>query len=216
MTEMTIESLNIKLPLDETFYGKTITTGICKQPVTGEIFLGKLGFEGDGVADHKHHGGHDKAVCVYSLDHYPYWEQALEMKMPVAAFGENFSVSNLDEDEVCIGDIFKVGSAIVQISQPRQPCRTLAARYGRSDLVKMVVESGYTGFYFKVLREGMVKKVDKLVLMESDPESITVSFANHIYHHDRMNREGVEKVLAVTALSYSWTESFLELKKRCQ
>ena len=216
MTEMIIESLNIKLPCKETFYEKTVTTGICKQPVDEEIFLGKLGFEGDGVADHKHHGGHDKAVCVYSLDHYPYWEQVLGMKMPVAAFGENFSVSNLKEDEVCIGDIFQVGTAIVQISQPRQPCNTLAARYGRSDFVKMVADSGRTGFYFKVLREGNVKRTDALLLMEKDPENVTVAFANRVYHHDRMNREGIEKVLAVTALSYSWTESFLALKKRCQ
>jgi MOSC domain-containing protein YiiM len=214
--EIIIESLNIGLPGKETFHGKVITTGICKQPVTEELFLRKMGFEGDGVADLKHHGGYDKAVCVYNVEHYPYWEEALGLELSFAAFGENLSVSNLLEDEVCIGDVFKLGTAVVQVSQPRQPCRTLAARYGRSDFVKMVVDSGRTGFYFKVLREGKVKKTETLLLMEKDPENVTVAFANQIYHHDRMNREGIEKVLAVTALSYSWTESFLELKKRCQ
>ena len=130
--EIIIESLNIGLPGKETFHGKEITSGICKQPVTKELFLTKMGFEGDGVADLKHHGGLDKAVCVYSIDHYPYWEEVLGIKMSYAAFGENLSVSNLHEDEVCIGDVFKLGEAIVQVSQPRQPCRTLAARYGRT------------------------------------------------------------------------------------
>ena len=213
MMEMIIESLNIGKPMKEIFQDKEVTTGICKKPVSGPLNLKKLGFEGNGVADSKHHGGYDKAVCVYSTDHYPYWEKVLGIKLPVAAFGENLSVSNLHEDSVCIGDIFQVGTAIVQISQPRQPCRTLAARYGRSDLVKMVVDTGRTGFYFKVLREGMVEREDELILMERNSDNITISFANRILHHDKKNREGIDKVLAVTALSESWRKSFHKLKK---
>jgi MOSC domain-containing protein YiiM len=212
---MIIESLNIGLPGKETFHGKKITTGICKQPVTKELFLKKMGFEGDGVADLKHHGGFDKAVCVYSIDHYPFWEEFLAMKMSYAAFGENLSVSNLHEDEVCIGDVFKLGTAIVQVSQPRQPCRTLAARYGRRDMVKMVIDSGRTGFYLRVMKEGVVKVKNKLVIHERDPRNITVSFANRILHHDKTNCAGIEKVLAVPALSGSWQESFQKLKQRC-
>ncbi len=210
---MIIESLNIGMPEKEMFHGKEVNTGICKQPVSGPLSLKKLGFEGNGVADSKHHGGYDKAVCVYSTDHYPYWERVLGIKLPAAAFGENLSVSDLREDDICIGDIFQAGTAIVQVSQPRQPCRTLAARYGRSDLVKMVVESGFTGFYFKVLREGTVKTKNELVLMERDSNEITVSFANRILHHEKKNREGIEKVLAVPALSGSWQQSFQKLKE---
>ena len=151
---MIIESLNIGKPIKEIFRDKEVTTGICKKPVSGPLNLKKLGFEGNGVADLKHHGGYDKAVCVYSTDHYLYWEEVLGIKLPVAAFGENLSVSGLHEDDVCIGDIFQLGTAIAQVSQPRQPCKTLAARYGRSDLVKMVVDTGRTGFYFKVLKLG--------------------------------------------------------------
>ena len=212
---LTVESLNIGLPGKETFHGKVVKTGICKQPVTKELFLKKLGFEGDGVADLKHHGGYDKAVCVYSIDHYPYWEEALKMEMPFAAFGENLSVSNLREEDVCIGDIFQIGTAVVQVSQPRQPCRTLAARYGRSDLVKMVIDSGRTGFYFRVLKEGTAKKGDKLILKERDSHNINVSFANHIFHHDNRNCHGIDKVLAIPALSESWQHSFQKLKERC-
>ncbi len=105
-----IESLNIGLPRKENFHSKEIITGICKRSVSEPLHLKKLGFEGDGVADLKHHGGQDKAVCVYSIEYYPYWEKVLGIKLPPAAFGENLSVSNLHEDDVCIGDIFQVGT----------------------------------------------------------------------------------------------------------
>lgn len=208
-----IESLNVGRPVKEIFFGKEIVTGICKKPVTGPLHLGKTGFEGDGVGDLKHHGGPDKAVCVYGANHYPYWEKLLQAVPPQAAFGENFTLSNLDETLVCIGDIFQAGTASVQISQPRQPCSTLAARFGRKDMVRLVVESGRTGYYFRVLEEGVVERGNSLVLTERDRHGITVSFANKVYHHDRKNREGIEKVLAVEALSASWRESFIKLKE---
>ncbi len=213
---MVIEALNIGLPKTENFYGKEIISGICKQPVSGPQQLGKLGFGHDGVGDLRHHGGPDKAVCVYSFDYYPYWENTLGIKLPVAAFGENLTVSNLHENEVCIGDIFLLGTALTQVSQPRQPCRTLAARYNRDDLLKLVVDSGCTGFYFRVLEEGIVEKGAEFILKERDSRAVTVSFANRIYHKDRKNCEAIEKVLAVTALSASWQKSFQELKEQCR
>ncbi len=216
MKNMVIESLNIGLPRKELFQGKEILTGICKSPVSEPLYLKKFGFEGDGVGDLKNHGGVDKAVCAYSLDHYPYWENVLGTNLPPAAFGENLSVSNLLEEEVCIGDVFKLGTAIVQVSQPRQPCKTLAARHGRTDMVKLVVDSGRTGFYFRVLQEGIVEKGNLLTFHERDPLGITISFANHTYHHDRSNCEAIEKVLAVPALSESWQRSFHELSQKCK
>lgn len=215
MKNMVVESLNTGLPKKEIFHGREIITGICKQPVTGPLRLGRSGFERDGVGDMKHHGGEDKAVCVYSLEHYPYWEGVLGIKLPAAAFGENLTVTDLREEDVCIGDVFELGTALLQVSQPRQPCRTLAARYGRDDLVKLVADSGRTGFYFRVLQEGIVKKGARLKLKEKDPGGITISFANHTFHHDRKNCEAIEKVLAVPALSASWQKSFQELKEKC-
>ncbi|MCG6944482.1 MAG: MOSC domain-containing protein [Deltaproteobacteria bacterium] len=212
---MVVESLNIGLPKKEVFYGKEITTGMCKRPVSVPLRLKKRGFAGDGVADTKNHGGVDKAVCVYSLDHYPYWEKTLGIRLPAAAFGENLSVSNLAEDTVCIGDVFQLGTAAVQITQPRQPCNTLATRYGRNDLVKLVVTSGFTGFYFRVLQEGIVEMGTSLVLMEKNPQEISVAFANRIFHHDRKNREGIEAVLGVSALSKSWQSSLQRLREKC-
>jgi MOSC domain-containing protein YiiM len=215
MKNMVVESLNTGLPKKEIFNGKEIITGICKQPVTGPLRLGRFGFEHDGVGDMKHHGGDDKAVCVYSLEHYPYWEGVLGTKLPVAAFGENLTVSDLKEDDISIGDVFEIGTALLQVSQPRQPCRTLAARYGRDDLVKLVADSGYTGFYFRVLKEGIVQKGARFKLKEKDPHKVTVLFASHTFHHDRKNCEAIEKVLAVHALSESWKKSFQELKALC-
>ena len=212
---MIVESLNVGLPKEEIFDGKPITTGICKKPVSGQVTLRALGFEGDGVADKRNHGGVDKAICVYSLDHYPFWEKTLGIKLPVAAFGENLSVSNLKEEEVCIGDVFQLGTAVVQITQPRQPCKTLAARYGRNDLAKFVVNSGYSGFYFRVLQEGIVEMGIPLVLKEKDPQEVSVAFANRIFHHDRKNREGIESVLAIPALSESWQRSLQRLREKC-
>lgn len=210
---MIIQSLNAGLPARELFFGKEIITGICKKPVMAPVHLRKSGFDGDGVGDLRHHGGSDKAVCAYGANHYPYWEGILKTVLPPAPFGENFSLMNLDEAAVCIGDIFQVGTSVVQISQPRQPCSTLAARYGRADMAKLVVDSGRTGCYFRVIEEGIVGTGNALILKERDRHAITVAFANHIYHHDRKNRDGIEKILAVEALSASWRESFIKLRE---
>ena len=212
---MIIESLNIGLPKKEVFYRREMTTGICKTATDLPLSLSASGFEGDGVGDLRHHGGTDKAVCVYSLDHYSYWEELLGIKLPESAFGENLTVSGLHEDEVCIGDIFEAGTALLQVSQPRQPCRTLSARYGRNDMVKLVRDSGLTGFYFRVLKEGSVGKGDRLELKKRDDNLVTIAFANSIYHHRKTDCEGIERVLAIEALSASWRKSFIELKQAC-
>ncbi len=209
-----IRYLNIGMPKKENFHGREYLTGMCKRPVTGNLRLTAQGFEGDGVGDRKHHGGSDKAVCVYSLDHYPFWAKELGIPMPEAAFGENLSVEGLREDDVNIGDIFRIGTAVVQVSQPRQPCGTLAARYGRADFAKVVSDSGRTGFYFKVLTEGLVRAGEEVILTERDARGVAIAFANHIWYHDRKDREGIEKVLSVPALSGSWRASFRELYEK--
>jgi MOSC domain-containing protein YiiM len=211
---MLIKSLNIGRPKPERFNGKEFLTGMCKQPVSGEVFLSKQGFEGDGVGDPRHHGGEDKAVCVYSMDHYPYWGATLNITMPAAAFGENLSVEGLREGDICIGDVYRIGTAVVQVGQPRQPCGTLAARYGRNDLIKLIADSGKTGLYFRVLTEGLVQAGDVISLVERDAHGVTVDFANHIFYQGHADRSGIEKVLAVPALSLSWQRSFQELRNK--
>ncbi|GIM46026.1 MOSC domain-containing protein [Collibacillus ludicampi] len=169
-----------------------------------------MNLDGDGQADLVYHGGKDKAVCVYSYDHYPYWERVLKRKLAYAAFGENLTVKGIKEEEICIGDIFQFGEAIVQVSQPRQPCHKLAKKHNMKDLPLLVQKTGFTGFYFRVLREGWVAQDRGLRLLHRHPLGITVAFANQIMHHDKKNLKGIEQILAVKELSESWRNTFLK------
>ena len=138
-------------------FDRAWTTGIFKTPVDGPVHLSSLGFTGDGQADLTVHGGPDKAVCVYSADHYPGWRHALGLDpFTFGAFGENLTIDGLDEQQVCIGDVWSVGDALVQVSQPRQPCWKLAMKWRRRTLTDEVVVSGRTGWYFRVQHEGLV------------------------------------------------------------
>ncbi|HDR7779543.1 MOSC domain-containing protein [Bacillus cereus group sp. MYBK29-1] len=206
--EYQLLSLNIGLPKEVTYGGKVIHTGINKKQVKEPVYLSFVKFNGDGQADLVHHGGVDKAVCVYTGDHYPYWEKELNQDLVYGAFGENITVSGMREEDVCIGDMFELGQAIVQVTQPRQPCFKLAKKYNIPKLPLYFQETGYTGFYFRVLKEGWVSSVDTLKRLQSDPKSVSVAFANRIMHKEKQNVEGVKRILEVNALSSSWRKSF--------
>lgn len=203
-----IISINIGKPALMDYNGKEILSGINKKQVDGPIFLDKLNFAGDGQADLIHHGGADKAVCVYSFEHYSYWEQRLNRKLDVAAFGENLTIKGMLESDVAIGDIFQIGEAVVQVSQPRQPCYKLAARYGVADLPVQVERTGYTGYYFRVLKAGWITSSAAIVLKERHPKQLTVEYANEIMHHDKNNIKAIKEILSVNELSKSWQNTF--------
>ncbi|PEB74377.1 MOSC domain-containing protein [Bacillus thuringiensis] len=206
--EYQLLSLNIGLPKEVIYGGKVIHTGINKKQVKEPVYLSFVKFNGDGQADLVHHGGVDKAVCVYTGDHYPYWEKELNQDLVYGAFGENITVSGMREEDVCIGDTFELGEAIVQVTQPRQPCFKLAKKYNIPKLPLYFQETGYTGFYFRVLKEGWVSAVDTLKSLQSDPKGVSVAFANRIMHKEKQNIEGVKRILEVNALSSSWRKSF--------
>ncbi|MHA4243337.1 MOSC domain-containing protein [Bacillus thuringiensis] len=206
--EYQLLSLNIGLPKEVTYGGKVVHTGINKKQVKEPVYLSFVKFNGDGQADLVHHGGVDKAVCVYTGDHYPYWEKELNQDLVYGAFGENITVSGMSEEDVCIGDTFELGQAIVQVTQPRQPCFKLAKKYNIPKLPLYFQETGYTGFYFRVLKEGWVSSVDTLKRLQSDPKGVSVAFANRIMHKEKQNIEGVKRILEVNALSNSWRKSF--------
>lgn len=175
--EYQLLSLNIGLPKEVTYGGKVIHTGINKKQVKEPVYLSFVKFNGDGQADLVYHGGVDKAVCVYTGDHYPYWEKELNQDLVYGAFGENITVSDMREEDVCIGDTFQIGEAVVQVTQPRQPCFKLAKKYNMPKLPLYFQETGYTGFYFRVLKEGWVSSVDTLKRLQSDPKGVSVAFA---------------------------------------
>ncbi|MCT8138564.1 MOSC domain-containing protein [Anaerobacillus sp. CMMVII] len=205
-----INSINIGKSQTIVHNGKKIISSICKTIVNEPLKLGELGFEGDEQADLVHHGGSDKAVCVYSMEHYQYWEKILSRKLDYGAFGENVTVTGMTEIDVCIGDLFQIGEAVVQVSQPRQPCYKLAARYNVPEMVALVQNSGYTGFYFRVIKEGVIDVSSKITLVEKSSQGISIEFANQMMYHDNRNNEGIKKLLEVEALSASWRQTLMK------
>jgi MOSC domain-containing protein YiiM len=206
-----IKSLQIGLPRDTTAGGERRYTAFAKRRVTGPIRLTRTGLAGDGVANPKVHGGPDKAVCCYPSEHYPAWERELGEALGPAAFGENFTTAGLTEETVHIGDRFRVGTAVVEVSQPRQPCSTLAAMRGRKGFVKAVEHSGRTGFYLRVITEGEVAADDPIQLVVVEPAAISVAAANAIHRHRRSDADGVRRLLAVPALAQAWREELTKV-----
>jgi len=205
----TIQSINIALPRNVPVSGnKKIFSGINKKPVEGRIFLDRSGFQGDGVADHRFHGGEDKAVCVYCVDHFPFWEKELKRKLHYGAFGENLSVTGLTESRVHIGDTFKIGEAQVQCTQPRQPCHKLNKVFDFQEMACRVQTTGFSGHYMRVLQPGWVEAGEEIVSLQADPKEISVERANELMHKNKKDRDGIREILSVEALSESWRETF--------
>lgn len=203
---MRIESIQIG-KVETLQYGDAeIVTGGNKKPIpTAKILADHL--EGDEQADHKNHGGSDKAICVYSHDHYAYWAQTLNTPLEPGAFSENLTISGVHEKEVCLGDIFEINKVRVQISQPRQPCTKLAGKRNLKNLGELIHVNSFSGFYFRVLHQGQIKTGDAVKLLLRHPLGVTVEFANQVMYKHRTDRASIERVLAVDALSHSWLAS---------
>ena len=201
-------SLNVGEPKPLAYRGKHVQSGFCKSPEPGGLWLGETGLEGDGQADLENHGGPEKAVCVYPLEHYPYWQERLERPLEPGAFGENFSTEGLLESDVCIGDVYRVGGALVQVSQPRQPCYKMAARHGVKELALWVLETGFTGFYFRCLEPGEVRAGEGISLVRRARTPVSLAEANRVMHHDKRDVESIELLLAVPELAASWRRTF--------
>jgi MOSC domain-containing protein YiiM len=221
--EMKLVSLNTGLPREVMWHGRSVTTGIFKEPVERRVALRKLNLDGDRQADLAVHGGEFKAVYCYPVAHYDYWRGELPgHELPTAIFGENFTVdaSKMEspfEDSVHLGDRFSVGSAEVVVTQPRLPCYKLALRFQMDDMVKRFLASGRTGFYFAVTREGEVGAEDEMKRIERDPNGVPVSEITRLYIAKGYSDEDVSSVrraLRVAALPESWKEYFRERIER--
>ncbi|MFC7678640.1 MOSC domain-containing protein [Paenibacillus sp. GCM10028914] len=203
-----IVSLNVGKPITVDYLGKSLSTGIYKQPVEGPLYLGSEQFVGDGQADLVNHGGPDKAVCVYPFEHYAYWEQVLEKKLEYAAFGENMTVRGLLEHAVYIGDVYQVGEAVVQVSQPRYPCFKLSQKHGVKDMPARVLATGYSGFYLRVLEQGHVSPDSQLVQLESHPAKVTVLDVLNLLTNGRQDEAGLRRMVEIEALAESVRHKF--------
>lgn len=216
MKDIHIQSINVRTPQEFPYGDKTLLSAIDKKPVHGKIFLSTLNFDGDQQADLNFHGGADKAVCVYSHDHYVFWESVLGTKLAFGAFGENLTITGASEEDIWIGDVFELGEAMVQVTQPRQPCFKLATKLNQPKLPLMIQHTGFTGFYFRVLKEGFVSSEDTLKLVERNSDSVSILYANKLKYRDKTNLDGIKKMLSLTALSKDWTETFTNRLKELE
>ena len=211
---MKIVSLNTGLPREVLWRGRTVTTGIFKQPVEGRIALRKFNLDGDCQADLSVHGGLHKAVYCYPLEHYDYWTKELPgRELPMAIFGENFTTQGLSEDSAHLGDQFSVGTAEVVVTQPRLPCYKLGVRFQADDMVKRFLASARTGFYFAVTREGEVGAGDEIKMIARDLNAVPISEITRLYvarRYSDADLASLRRALSVAALPESWKQYFQE------
>jgi MOSC domain-containing protein YiiM len=197
---MKIVSLNVGLPATVDYNGRRVTTGGYKQSVARALARNNQ-LDGDGQGDTVHHGGVDKAVNAYAFDHYAYWEGVFGGPLPTAAFSENLTLAGALEDEVCIGDVYRAGEVLLQVSQPRVPCYKLNLKHAKPHLLQWIRASGFTGFYLRILREGALEQGMSLALVERDPAEVTIADLNAIYYSRAIDTAAVERALAAPALS---------------
>ena len=194
--------------------GRAVLTSIWKSPRDGRVAVRTLNLDGDEQSDLSAHGGQYKAVYCYPSEHYEWWKRQLpDLDLPWGVFGENLTTAGLGEAGVQIGDRFAIGTAVFQVTQPRQPCFKLGIRFSRADMVKRFVESGRSGFYVSVVREGEIGAGDPIHLVERARESLPVSeiFALHFDHES--TRDRLERAAAIERLSPGWRDNF---RKRSQ
>jgi MOSC domain-containing protein YiiM len=197
---MRIVSLNVGLPSEQRYEGQQVITGGAKKPVPRAVL--RFGnFVGDRQADRVNHGGLEKAVCVYPFDHYPYWDRRLGRDLKPGAFSENLTVLGAIETEVCVGDVFRIGEALVQVSQPRMPCAKLAGKNRSKMLPKLIANVGFTGFYMRVLSEGMVAAGDGFDLERAHPERITIAEVNGIIYEKSYDVALIERLAELPEFS---------------
>ena len=202
-------SVNVGLPRDIAWKGRTVHTGIWKNPVTGRCRVGRLNLEGDGQGDLAGHGGEHRAVFVYQTESYRYWQQQLKRNDFVyGQFGENFTIEGLADDAVCIGDRFQIGAALFEVTQPRVTCFRVGIRMDEPRMASLLTSSGRPGFYFRVLREGEVAAGDEIVKVGEAGERMTIAEINALLYLPDHERDRLERALRIEALSRGWRDSF--------
>ena len=204
---MKIISVNVGLPREVSWKGKTVTTGIFKEPVEGRVQMHSLNLDGDRQADPSVHGGPSKAVYAYPVEHYAAWRRELPgTSLPFGMFGENLTTEGLAEEALQIGDRLRMGSAEVMVTEPRLPCYKLGLKFGRDDIVKRFLQSARTGFYFAVTREGEVGSGDPIEWVHRDAGGVSVADITRLYTVEQDNVELLRRAIRISALPESWRQ----------
>lgn len=208
---MNVKSVNIGDKKNVKWRGKNVFTRIYKVP-TDKIFLNFTDVENDVVVDRKHHGGIDKACYIYSSNHYNYWKQLYPtLNFIDGMFGENVTINHLNESKIYIGDIYKLGDATVQVTQPRQPCFKLGIRFGTQKIIKQFINQPYPGIYLKIIECGEVKKGDDFQLIERQHDSLSVTEIWNLLYQKEYNKNDIELALSLPYLADACKKS---LQKR--
>jgi ferredoxin-NADP reductase/MOSC domain-containing protein YiiM len=208
----TLVSVNVGLPKDVAWNGRTVYTGVWKQPVVGPRMVRRLNVDGDGQGDLGGHGGENRAVLVYQLDSYRYWSDELHRDdLRPGHFGENFTVEGLPDDEVCIGDRYRIGQAVFEVTQPRVTCYRVGLRLGEPQMAALLVSHHRPGFYFRVITEGQIEAGQHIVKVSSGPEQVTVAEIDALLYLPGHSRDALERALRIPALSAGWKGSLQNL-----
>ena len=208
---MQILSVNVGRPRQVLYHGRAVMTGIFKEPVEGPVALGRLNLAGDQQADLQVHGGVDKAVYCYPHEHYDYWRRQLDRDdFVLGQFGENLTTRGMLEEDVLIGDVYRIGAARVQVSQPRMPCFKLGIRMDDPSILKPFLQSLRVGFYLRVLEEGEIAAGEPVERVERDESSLSVREVCRLYHFERDDREALRRAADLSALPIEWRNGFLE------
>ena len=208
---MRIISLNVGKPRSVPYSEGVATTSIFKAPVPGPLLLRRLNLDGDCQADLRVHGGRNKAVYAYPSEHYEFWRKELpEQELPWAMFGENFTTEGLLEENACVGDQFRIGEALVKVTQPRMPCYKLGIRFGRPDMVKRFLASRRSGIYFSVIEEGMVKAGDAIERIREDENRLSIAEINRAYADAANNLPLLRRIVSLAVLPQGLHEEFAE------
>lgn len=206
---MKLISVNVGVPQLVVSRGEPVSTAIFKAPVSGRVMLRTLNLDGDRQADLSVHGGPSKAVYGYPCEHYEYWKKELpDMELPWGMFGENFTTEGLFESDLNIGDRFRIGTALVMVTEPRLPCYKLGLKFGRSDIIRRFLASERTGFYFAILQEGELGAGDQIEPMPESKSGVRVSDITRLYVRDKRNVELLRRAVEVEALPESWRGYF--------
>jgi ferredoxin-NADP reductase/MOSC domain-containing protein YiiM len=208
----TLVSVNVGLPNDVAWNGRTVYTGVWKQPVLGPRMVRRLNVDGDGQGDLGGHGGENRAVLVYQLDSYRYWSDELHRDdLRAGHFGENFTVEGLPDDEVCIGDRYRIGQAVFEVTQPRVTCYRVGLRLGEPQMAALLVSHRRPGFYFRVITEGQIEAGQDILQVGAGPEQVTVAEIDGLLYLPGHSRDALERALRIPALSPGWKGSLQNL-----
>jgi ferredoxin-NADP reductase/MOSC domain-containing protein YiiM/ferredoxin len=208
-------SVNVGLPRDIAWRGKTVHTAVWKEPVQGRRMARRLNIDGDGQGDLAGHGGEHRAVFVYQIDSYRYWQDQLgRADLSYGQFGENFTVDGLSDDAVCIGDRYRIGGAVLEVTQPRVTCYRVGIRMNEPQMAALLVAHDRPGFYFRVIEEGEVGAGDEIVQVAAGPERVTIAEVNALLYKPGHPKDRLEQALRIPALSAGWRASFQALLER--